>query len=195
MKANYSMKDLNEIKSELSLPALIEALLFISTSPISVSQLAKGLDESEGNVRKALDELGQHYSEERGLVLQWHNNKVQLTTAPFMGDIIENFLGIEVKTTLSHASLEALAIVAFKQPITRPEIDEVRGVNSDGVVRNLLSKGLIEEVGRREGVGRPVLYGTTADFLSYFGLSSLDDLPAFDVMPTQDDNGRAILKD
>ena len=80
-----------------------------------------------------------------------------------MGDIIENFLGIEVKTTLSHASLEALAIVAFKQPITRPEIDEVRGVNSDGVVRNLLSKGLIEEVGRREGVGRPVLYGTTAD--------------------------------
>jgi segregation and condensation protein B len=195
MKANYSMKDLNEIKTEMTLPALIEALLFVSISTVSVAQLAKGLDENEGTIRKALEELGQHYTEERGLILQWHKNKVQLTTAPFMGDIIENFLGIEVKTTLTRASLEALAIIAFRQPITRPEIDEVRGVNSDGVVRNLLSKGLIEEVGRREGVGRPVLYGTTADFLSYFGLSSLDELPAFDVMPTQEDNGRAILKD
>jgi segregation and condensation protein B len=113
-----------------------------------------------------------------------------------MGELIENFLGVEVTTTLSQAALEALAIVAYRQPITRPEIEEVRGVNSDGVVRNLLSKGLIEEVGRREGVGRPVLYATTADFLSYFGLSSLDDLPAFDVMPSETpQNSPAILKD
>ena len=194
-EANYSMKDLNEIKSELSVQALIEALLFISTSPISILQLSKALDETEGTIRKALDDLGKYYNEERGLILQWHRNKVQLTTADFMGDIIENFLGIEVTTTLTQASLEAMAIIAYKQPITRPEIDEIRGVNSDGVVRNLLSKGLIEEVGRREGVGRPVLYGTTTDFLSYFGLSSLNDLPAFEVLPTQETNGKAILKD
>ena len=190
------MKDLNEIKSERSLSAIIEALLFISTSPISISQLAKALEESEKNIQIALEELQQYYEESRGLMLQWHNKRVQLTTAPYMGELIENFLGVEVTTTLSQAALEALAIVAYRQPITRPEIEEVRGVNSDGVVRNLLSKGLIEEVGRREGVGRPVLYATTADFLSYFGLSSLDDLPAFDVMPSEPpQNGPAILKD
>lgn len=189
------MKDLNDIKSNLTLPALIEALLFVSTSPISISQLSKALDETEGTIKKALEELKGYYEAERGLTLQWHNNRVQLTTDPSLGEIIENFLGIEVSTTLSHASLEAMAIIAFKQPITRPEIDEIRGVNSDGVVRNLLSKGLIEEVGRREGVGRPVLYGTTSDFLSYFGLSSLDDLPSFDVMPTQEKNNNSILKD
>jgi segregation and condensation protein B len=194
-EANYSMKDLNEIKSEKSLPALIETLLFISTSPISISQLAKGLDESEKKIKDALDQLDEYYTQNRGLVLQWHQNKVQLTSAPFMGEIIENFLGIEIKTTLTHASLEAMAIIAYKQPITRPEIDEIRGVNSDGVVRNLLSKGLIEEVGRREGVGRPVLYGTTTDFLSYFGLSSLEDLPSFEVLPLQSENGQQILKD
>ena len=194
-EANYSMKELSEIKSNLSLSALIEALLFISISPVSISQLAKGLEATEKEIKDALDELEQYYNSSRGLQLQWHKNKVQLTSAPFMGDVIENFLGIEVTTTLSQASLEAMAIIAYKQPITRPEIDEIRGVNSDGVVRNLLSKGLIEEVGRREGVGRPVIYGTTTDFLSYFGLSSLKDLPAFDVLPTQEENGQAILKD
>ena len=93
------------------------------------------------------------------------------------------------------ASLEALAIIAYKQPVTRPEIDEIRGVNSDGVVRNLLSKGLIEENGRVEGVGRPILYGTTSDFLNYFGLSSIDDLPIFEVLPTDENNAKPILKD
>ncbi len=190
------MKDLNEIKAERSLSAIIEALLFISTSPISISQLSKALEESEKSIQIALEELQQYYNESRSLMLQWHNHRVQLTTAPYMGELIENFLGVEVTTTLSQAALEALAIVAYRQPITRPEIEEVRGVNSDGVVRNLLSKGLIEEVGRREGVGRPVLYATTADFLSYFGLSSLEELPAFDVMPMQpQQNGPAILKD
>lgn len=189
------MKDLNEIKSELSLPAIIEALLFISTSPISVNQLSKALDESEKNIQAALEELKKYYENGRGLMLQWHNSKVQLTSAPFMGELIENFLGVEVTTTLTQAALEALAIVAYRQPITRPEIDEIRGVNSDGVVRNLLSKGLIEEVGRKEGVGRPVLYATTADFLSYFGLSSLDDLPPFEAPEQEPENGTRILKD
>jgi len=189
------MKDLAEIKSERSLAAIIEALLFTSTAPISVLQLAKALDESEKNIQSALNDLKNEYEEKRGLMLQWHNNKVQLTTAPFMGELIESFLGVEVTTTLTQAALEALAIVAYRQPITRPEIDEIRGVNSDGVVRNLLSKGLIEEVGRKEGVGRPVLYATTADFLSYFGLSSLEDLPPFEMPSQESQNGTAILKD
>jgi segregation and condensation protein B len=189
------MKDLSELKNKYSLPVLIESLLFVSSSPVTISQLVSVLNESEKVIRNAVEELDQTYKNGRGLMLQWHGNKLQLTSAPELGELIEEFMGIEVTTTLSQAALEALAIIAYKQPITRPEIDEVRGVNSDGVVRNLLSKGLIEEVGRREGVGRPVLYGTTADFLSYFGLSSLDDMPAFDVLPQKEDNGTSILKD
>jgi segregation and condensation protein B len=127
--------------------------------------------------------------------LQWHGNRVQLVTSSEVSPIIEKFLGIEVTTTLTQASLEALAIIAYRQPITRPQIDEIRGVNSDGVVRNLLSKGLIEEVGRDEGVGRAILYGTTSDFLSYFGISSLNELPAFEVLPAAESEGPQILKD
>lgn len=192
---NYSMKDINTLKQEKSLPAILEALLFIAVSPVSISQLASSLGESEKKVTDALDELDSYYFESRGLKLQCHGKKVQLTSSPEFSKIIEDFLGVEVTTTLSQASLEALAIIAYKQPITRPEIDDIRGVNSDGVVRNLLSKGLIEENGRVEGVGRPILYGTTSDFLNYFGLSSIDDLPIFEVLPTDENNAKPILKD
>ena len=191
------MKDLKTLKQTYSLATIVETLLFISAAPVSISQLAVAIEESEKNIKEALSELTDHYAQaqQHGLVLQWHKNRVQISTAPEFSDVIEKFLGIEIATTLSQAALEALAIIAYKQPITRPEIDEVRGVNSDGVVRNLLSKGLIEEVGRMEGVGRPILYGTTADFLGYFGLSSINDLPAFDVLPVQQQNERSILKD
>ncbi len=189
------MKDISNLKKTLPLKAIVESLIFISSSPVSISQLAVAVEESEKKVRDALDELSAHYSANHGLVLQWHKNKVQISTSPDLSAIIEKFLDIEITTTLSQASLEALAIIAYKQPITRPEIDEIRGVNSDGVVRNLLSKGLIEEVGRVDGVGRPILYGTTADFLGYFGLSSLNDLPAFDVLPSKQQNGSSLLKD
>ena len=104
-------------------------------------------------------------------------------------------MGIETTTTLSRASLETLAIIAFKQPITRPMIEEVRGVNSDGVVRNLLSKGLVEELGRSENVGRAVLYGTSADFLSHFGLNSINDLPAIELPVESQESSTKILKD
>ncbi len=94
--------------------------------------------------------------------------------------MIESLLGLETSGRLSNAALEALAIVAYKQPITRPQVDAVRGVNSDGVLKSLLNKGLIEEVGRAETMGRPVLYATTADFLQHFGFSSLEELPPLD---------------
>ncbi len=189
------MKDINELKQEKSLPAILEALLFTAVSPVSISQLATTLDESEKKINQALNELDKYYTDTRGLRLQWHGKRVQLTSSPEFSPIIENFLGVEVTTTLSQASLEALAIIAYKQPVTRPEIDEIRGVNSDGVVRNLLSKGLIEENGRVEGAGRPILYGTTSDFLNYFGLTSLDELPTFDVLPNGESEVKPILKD
>jgi segregation and condensation protein B len=192
---NYSMKDINDLKQEKTLPAILEALLFIAVSPVSITQLSSALGESEKKITDALNALDRYYSESRGLKLQWHGKKVQLTSSPDFSRIIEDFLGVEVTTTLSQASLEALAIIAYKQPITRPEIDEIRGVNSDGVVRNLLSKGLIEENGRVEGVGRPILYVTTSDFLNYFGLASLDDLPTIEVLPTDEKDTKPILKD
>jgi segregation and condensation protein B len=90
---------------------------------------------------------------------------------------VERFLGLETTSHLSRAALEALAIVAYQQPVTRPQVDAVRGVNSDGVMKSLLTKGLVQEIGRAEGPGRPILYSTTAEFLQHFGISSLNELP------------------
>lgn len=189
------MSSIVENVVEKPLSAKIEALLFTSASPVTINQLSNALEKSEKEIQTALEELASFYSTSRYLALQWHGKRVQLVTSSEVSNIIENFLGIEVTSTLSQASLEALAIIAYRQPITRPQIDEIRGVNSDGVVRNLLSKGLIEEVGRDEGVGRAILYGTTSDFLSYFGIASLDELPAFEILPAAETEGPQILKD
>ena len=105
---------------------------------------------------------------------------MQLTTAPEASAVVERFLGLETTTRLSQAALEVLAIVAYSQPVTRPQVDQLRGVNSDGALRSLLSKGLIEELGRLEKPGRPIIYGTTPDFLQSFGLSALTDMPSLD---------------
>jgi len=154
----------------------LEALLFVSPTPVTTSQLAQALDVPQKEVDYALDALAEGLKG-RGVVLQRLNQRVQLVTAPDLATDIERFLGLDLSTRLSSAALETLAIVAYKQPVTRAQIEAVRGVNSDSVLRSLLGKGLIEEVGRLDAVGRPILYGTTFTFLQYFGLESLDDLP------------------
>jgi len=159
----------------------IEALLFVSSGLISIGQIGKTLDISESEVERTLRSLDDHYKEHgHGLRLMRVKNRVQLMTAPELSETIEAFLGLEATSTLSQAALEALAIIAYKQPITRPEVDVIRGVNSDTVMRTLLTKGLIEELGRAETPGRPIFYGTSAEFLQYFGLESLDSLPFID---------------
>ena len=160
----------------MSLPALLESILFVASGPVSTGRLAKALETTPAVVRNLLKSLTEEYTT-RGLRLQWSGNDVQLTTAPAASDVIERFLGLELTTRLSQAALEVLAIVAYMQPITRPQIDQIRGVNSDGSLRTLLSKGLIEEVGRMETPGRPILYGSTPDFLQYFGLTTVAELP------------------
>lgn len=180
-----------------NLTASLEALLFVASSPVTISQLAATLEKSNHEIEQGLQELQQYYAGGRGLSLQWHAGKIQLTTAPQTARVIEKFLGLEATTRLSRAALETLAIIAYRQPITRPGIDAIRGVSSDGVLKSLLSKGLVEEVGRTDGPGRPILFGTTAEFLQEFGLSSLAELPPYEPKESvhEDIDQKNILKD
>ena len=158
----------------------LESLLFVASGPVSPARLATALDMTPAAVGELLRELDAEYGT-RGLRLQWSGGGlVQLTTAAETAATVERFLGLELTTRLSQAAVEVLAIVAYLQPATRPQIDQIRGVNSDGALRSLLSKGLIEEVGRLEKPGRPILYGTTPDFLQSFGLGAMTDMPALD---------------
>lgn len=159
---------------------VLESLLFVASGPVAPSRLAAALDMKLADVQNLLRQLEADYNG-RGLRLQWSNGgQVQLTTAAEASAAVERFLGLEVTTRLSQAALEVLAIVAYLQPATRPQIDQLRGVNSDGALRSLLSKGLLEEVGRLEKPGRPILYGTTPDFLQSFGLGALTEMPPLD---------------
>ena len=119
---------------------------------------------------------------------------MQLTTAPELASIVEHFLGLEATTHLSRAALETLAIIAYQQPVTRPQVDSIRGVNSDGMMKSLLSKGLVQESGRADGPGRPILYSTTPEFLQHFGLSSIIELPPLAVQPEVETVHTELLK-
>ncbi|MCS7251057.1 MAG: SMC-Scp complex subunit ScpB [Anaerolineae bacterium] len=163
----------------LTLDARVEALLFVATEPPTVAELARALEVPVEAVEEALKVL-QKCLGERGLRLQRHRDRVQLVTAPEAAEDVRRLLGLREGGRLSTAALETLAIIAYRQPITRAEIEAIRGVNCDGVLRTLLARGLIEEVGRAEGPGRPILYGTSILFLQHFGLHSLADLPPLD---------------
>lgn len=163
-------------ETELPLSVQLEALLFVAAEPVPTAQLAAALDISASVVERALNELDAQLSS-RGLRLQRHAGRVQLTTASQLADLIERFLGLEATTHLSRAALETLAIIAYQQPVTRPQIDAIRGVNSDSMMKSLLNKGLILESGRADGPGRPILYSTTPEFLQHFGLNSILEMP------------------
>ena len=180
-------------KQDLGLTALVEAILFVSPEPISANQIGNLMDISPREIKKAFNELDQLYAG-RGIRLQYHKNKVQITSAPEAASVLENMLHLETTSTLSQAALETLSIVAYQQPITRPQIDSIRGVNSDGVLKTLLNKGLIDDVGRTEGPGRPILYSTTTEFLKYFGLSSYEELPPLDFDEIQESTDPKVLK-
>jgi segregation and condensation protein B len=162
---------------QFNLEASIEALLFVSPSAVSSKHIADAIGVTPRVVEKALKSL-EKALKNHGIRIQKSRGGYQLTTAPEFANLIEKFLNLETLSKLSQASLETLAIIAYQQPITRPMIDSVRGVNSESVIKSLLSKGLIEEAGRSESPGRPILYTTSPEFLQYFGLSSLRDLPA-----------------
>jgi len=164
------------IETELPLSVKLEALLFVAAEPVPTAQLATALDVSTSVVERGLNELDASL-QSRGLRLQRHAGRVQLTTAPQLAELIERFLGLEATSHLSRAALETLAIIAYQQPVTRPQIDSIRGVNSDSMMKSLLSKNLILESGRADGPGRPILYSTTPEFLQHFGLNSILEMP------------------
>ena len=159
---------------------IVEGLLFVAPGPVSINQLASVIECSPAEVEQTLQQF-KEACQDRGVRLQRFGQKVQLVTAPECTDYIERLLGLSISGKLSTPALETLAIVAYRQPITRSEIEAIRGVNSDGVLRTLLSKGLVEEVGRLDTVGHPVLFGTTFEFLRFFGLEEIKDLPELDL--------------
>jgi segregation and condensation protein B len=179
---------------ELPLYVKLEAMLFVAPEPVTTAQLATALDVAPSVVERGLNELDASLAT-RGLRLQRHAGRFQLTTAPQLTELIERFLGLETTTHLSRAALETLAIVAYQQPVTRPQIDSIRGVNSDSMMKSLLSKGLILESGRANGPGRPILYSTTPEFLQHFGLNSILEMPPL-AQPEEEegDNHDEMLK-
>ena len=170
----------SENSTNQELVKIIEGLLFVASEPVAVNYLATVVQRPPEEVETALQQL-KEASHNRGIRLQRQGQKVQLVTAPELTDYIERLLGLSLTGKLSTAALETLAIIAYRQPITRPEIDAIRGVSSDGVLRTLLNKGLVEEVGRLDTVGHPMLFGTTFEFLRFFGLENLQELPELDL--------------
>jgi segregation and condensation protein B len=159
---------------ELLLP-IIEAVLFVADVPIEIAALARTVAAPRAEVEAKLDELAEA-CRGRGVRLQRNGELVQLVSAPETAAWVERFLGLE-HPPLTNASLETLAIIAYRQPITRAGVESVRGVDCDGPIRTLMARELIEEIGRAPVIGRPSLFATTVKFLEYFGLEKPDDLP------------------
>jgi segregation and condensation protein B len=164
--------------------ALVESLLFVADEPVHVERLASTLQVSAERITEILQTLADEYAQQRGMRLQFKGQRVQMVTAPESTEFVRHFLGLEFDSKLSAAAMETLAIIAYRQPVTRAQVEAIRGVNSDSVLRTLVNRGLIEELGRLEQAGRPIIYGTSFDFLQQFGLSSLDQLPPLEELDT-----------
>lgn len=172
---------IEEAVARLLLP--VEALLFVAAEPLSIKRLAKLTGATEVELAATLARIAADYAE-RGMVLREVAGGYRFASSPFARDVVEAYL-LPPRTTLSTPALEALAIVAHMQPVTRGEIEAVRGVNSDSVVNTLLDRTFIAEAGRKDVVGRPMQYRTTPFFLESFGLGSLEDLPDIELEPGQ----------
>ena len=167
------------------LKLIVESLLFVADEPLELAHLARIAQAGQEDVADVLDALAVD-CQGRGLRIQRTGSAVQMVTAPEAAPYVERFLGVDEDHRLFHASLETLAIIAYKQPITRTAIEAIRGVNCDRALATLKARGLIAEVGRAHSVGRPYLYGTTFRFLEYFGLEKPEDLPPLKEQGTGD---------
>ena len=174
----------------MELVPVIEGILFlVGDEGISVEELKNILEVDEKTLAKNLTELKQEYEKEnRGLKLDYLGNRFKLTTKKEHKKYYEKLKEEEISSTLSEAALEALVIIAYNQPITRVKVDEIRGVGSSHLIRKLLLMNLIKEMGKSDAPGRPNLYGTTDEFLDYFGLKTIKDLPEIKEMKIEENN-------
>ncbi len=186
----------------MNVKSILEALLFVNERPISLSELSEVVDLDKKDVSRIVEELAQEYRERNsGICIVKVAGGYQMCSHPDNEMWIKKMYRQKNKQKLSIASLETLAIIAYKQPITRMEVEAIRGVNIDGVVKHLLKLGLIKTAGRKDVIGRPFLYITTRKFLEYFGLNSLKDLPkleefsGFDNLNTKDNAEEVISKE
>ena len=179
-------------KSELK--SAVEALLFASGEPLSIYELSNHLDEKSKTIELIIQEMMVAYEkvQTRGIKLISIKGKYQLVTKGENAEYIQKLLKKNKRQSLSQASIESLAIISYKQPITRIDIDEIRGVKSESALQRLIEKDLIKEVGRLEVPGRPILYGTTDEFLRQFDLRDLKDLPSLDLFGQDDDEVTSV---
>jgi segregation and condensation protein B len=182
-------RDVKDIQASASasgkqLATAIESLLFVSGRPLERAELRKLLDANEERLNDGLNTLEYELeSQGRGIRLQRLGEQVQLVTAPENARYVAALLGLPMTAKLTPAALETLAVIAYRQPITRSQIEAIRGVNSDRALASLIQYGLVIEVGRAQTVGRPALFATTSEFLQLFGITSLEQLPG--VIPQQ----------
>lgn len=188
------MSDINQIEfSEISrkdeLMSIIESLLFVSGEPLALKDICRIVEEDFKYVEDLMRELMNIYNGDgaRGIKLISLNGTYQLVTKTKNSEHVQKLLKKNVRQSLSQASLESLAIICYKQPITRVEIDEIRGVKSESAIQRLVEKNLVEETGRLEVPGRPILYGTTDEFLRHFALNDLDDLPSIELFENEEE--------
>ena len=174
---------------EGTLKGRIEAILFVAGEAVAVRDLARALQKEEKEIRKAVAELKDEYDyEQRGFMLKRFGENVQLATRPlYAGDVVRLLQPVQ-RQSLSQAAMETLAVVAYKQPVTRAEVEQIRGVKCDYSLQSLITKGLIREAGRKDTIGRPILFCTTDTFLSHFGLEGLEQLPPMPDPPGRDDS-------
>jgi segregation and condensation protein B len=177
-KININQLEIGELSNKSKYFSIIESLLFVSGEPLKLKNIAAILECEIQYTAEILNDMQLKYvDEERGIKLIAINDEYQLVTKSQNGDYVQKLLKTNTRQSLSQAALESLAIVAYKQPITRAQIDEIRGVKSDRAILTLQEKNLIKESGRLEAPGRPILYGTTEEFLRGFDLSNLEQLP------------------
>ncbi|MEW6003082.1 MAG: SMC-Scp complex subunit ScpB [Nitrospirota bacterium] len=158
--------------------SVLEILLFLTGEPLTLSAIKDVLELPESEIRSLLEEIILEYKERNtGLLIVEIANGYQMVTNPDYSDWVRKFRSTNISSRLSMPALETLSIIAYKQPIIRAEIEQLRGVNSDSAIRTLLEKRLIKIMGRKESPGRPFLYGTTREFLQYFGLKDITELP------------------
>ena len=183
-KTEQTTLPMDETKPRLDMKervGIVEAILFVTGNAVEKKEICRAMELTEGELEETLDALESGYDfDRRGLRLLRFGAHVQLATRPDYAPYVEKLLQPVQKQSLSQAVMETLAVIAYRQPVTKAEIEQVRGVKCDYSVQSLVTKGLIEEVGRKEALGRPILYGTTDAFLRHFCIASLSELPEID---------------